>query len=231
MGWRLLGDDRYTCVPPPGYEKDPAVTAAIHTFDPGVIPFWRIQLWDHDGRIERVVHHGIARHYPYPRHLRRHIPFDMPAVPGTEVPNFLDAVLEDQSTMQYLRGGPGGYVPWDWALYAWCRRKFEVITIRAYMKRHERRMAREAAIRRSWEEDLEYRKKQIEPYLLRQAERVSPSEWAQLQHRQRDLDVKRRIEKRSMAQRAAGAVRIVVPRSPRGTDTYGRVAPGQEMEP
>lgn len=226
MSFRLIDEDRYTCVPPPGFEKDPAVTAAIREFDPGVIPFWRLQRWDHSGEELVVVHHGLARYYPYPRHLRRHIHFEMPALPDHEVPNFLDAVFEDQNDLQYLRGGPGGYIPWDWRVYQWCRKQFDALTAKAFDEIIERRKAREAAIRKAHFEEIEYRKKQIEPYLLRQAERLSDSDWAQLRAAQHANDVKRKLGLRPDSLRAPKA--FVQVRSPRTEDTYGRVAPVQE---
>ncbi len=227
-----LGDDRYTCVSPPGYEKDPAVTAAIRAFDPGIIPFWRVQRWLLDDGLERlVVHHGIARYYPFPRHLRRHIHFEMPAVPTHETPNFLDAVFEDQTTVEFYRGGPGAYVAWDWLVYAWCRKQFDRMTVEAFDKITERRKAREAEIRKKWLEDIEYRKKQLEPYLLRQAERVSEAEWEQLAQRQHRADVRRKLGMKPELLRTKPFVHLtptLAPRSPRGSETYGRVAPAQE---
>lgn len=230
INWRLVGDDRYTCVPPTGYEIDPAVTRAIHEFDLGVIPFWRVQIWEADGRPRQVVHHGIARYYPWPRNLRRHIHFDMPAGAPGPVPNFLDAVLEDQTTLTYMQGGPGGYVPWDWALYAWCRAKYETLTVRVFMARHRRRLAREEAIRKAHEEEIEYRRKQLEPYLMRQFERLTPQDWAQLRERQHRLEVAKRLGRRPNVPLANPKPFVHIVRSPRTSDTtYGRVAPAQEM--
>ncbi len=232
--WRILGDDRYTCVAPPGFEKDPAVTAAIREFDPGMIPFWRLQRWAIDGVERLVVHHGIARYYPFPRHLRRHVHFDMPAIHTHDVPNFLDAIFEDQTAESYYRGGPGAYVPWDWRIYYWCRRQFDRLTVEAYDRLIEQRRAREAAIRKAWAEWIEYRKRQLEPYLLRQAERISEAEWEQLQQRQHRNAIRRRLGLAPERLRTRPSVHIRVPAplpwSPRGTETYGRVAPAQERE-
>ena len=70
-----IGDDRYSCVAPPGFEKDPEVTAAIREFDPGIVPIWRIQRWRFPGERHEtlVVHHGIGRYYPYPRQDRKSV--------------------------------------------------------------------------------------------------------------------------------------------------------------
>lgn len=225
MDWRILDGEEYTCVPPAGFEKDPAVTAAIQEFDPGIIPFWRLQRWDHGGREIVSVHHGIARYYPFPRQLRREVRFNMP-LGATEVPNFLDAVFEDQNTMQYLRGGPGGYIPWDWNVYYWCRKQFDRLTAKAFDEILERRRAREAAIRKAHFEEIEYRKKQIEPYLMRQAERISPQEWEQLVQTQHRNEVRRKMGLRPDRLRDTRPFLHV--RSPRTDTPYGRVAPVQE---
>ncbi len=62
--WACIGEDVYTCVPPPGHDPDPQVVAAVREFDPGAIPIWRIQRWRVPGAAEPVtiVHAGIARY-------------------------------------------------------------------------------------------------------------------------------------------------------------------------
>jgi hypothetical protein len=234
VNFRQVGEDVYTCVAPPGYEKDPAVTAAIHSFDPGVIPFWRIQRWLLDGGEQTVVHHGIGRHYPYPKHLRRHFHVEMPAGADFPAPNFLDAVFEDQTALQYLRGGWGLYQPWDWSVYYWCREKFETLTVKAYDERVERHLARIMAILRAHREEIAYRKKQIEPWIERQLARVSPYDWKQLVAAQHRNAVARRLglppeklrdPKVWVGLASAKPVRALW--SPQSAETYGRVAPSQ----
>lgn len=239
--WRILGADVYTCVPPPGYEKDPAVTAAIHSFDPGVIPFWRIQRWLRNGVERVIVHHGIGRYFPYPKYLRRHFHVEMPPDAEHPAPNFLDAVFEDQNTVQYYQGGPGDYQPWDWSVYYWCREKYEHITVRAYEKRVERHRQRLIAMKKAWESELEYRKKQIEPWLLKQMERLSEHDWEQLRSRQHRIAVARKLGLKTKEAAARGPKafvqvsdpfkpRLFVPNEPRptrGLETYGRAAPAE----
>lgn len=228
MSWAAISDDAYTCVAPPGYEKDPAVTAAIRSFDPGVIPIWRVQRWAFDGVPETVVHHGIARYFPYPRQLRRHFHVEMPADADYPAPNFLDAIFEDQNTVQYYRGGPGEYQPWDWSVYYWCRSKFETLTLKAYDERVERHIARLIAMKKQHEEEIEYRKKQIEPWILKQLERVSDSDWKQLRARQHRAEVARRL---GMQPERLKDPKLYVGTgaawSPQTAETYGRVAPSQ----
>jgi len=235
VNYRQVGDDVYTCVAPPGYEKDPAVTAAIHSFDPGVIPFWRIQVWSVDGVEQTVVHHGIGRHYPFPRHLSRHFHVEMPADADFPTPNFLDAVFEDQTALQYYRGGWGLYQPWDWSVYYWCREKFETLTLKAFDERVERHLKRILAAMRQHREEIEYRKKQIEPWIEKQLARLSPYDWEQLRALQHRNAVARRLgmqPERIRDTKAWVGVASSKPvaralRSPQSAETYGRVAPSQ----
>ena len=179
--YERLADDRYTCVAPPGFEKDPAVTKAIREFDPNAIPIWRIQRWRTPDHYElNVVHHEIGRYFPCPRYLRaRPLRVEMPMDARGPAPNVLDKVFEDDSTLQYKQGGPGGYQPWDWSAYAWCRFQYDKTTVEAWLRRTEARRAREKRELEALEAELEYRKKQIEPFLQRKAEELTPTDWKQ----------------------------------------------------
>jgi len=232
---RQIGTDLYTCVCPPGYEKDPAVTRAVREFDPGIIPIWRVQRWEglpgFSGEVS-LVHHGIGRYYPFPRQIRKPFYVAMPAAADHPTPNFLDAVFEDTDTVPYFRGGPGEFVPWDWRVYYWCRRSFTRITIAAYMKRTEKHRARLEAMRKAHFEEIEYKKKQLEPYLMRQAARIAPSEWEQLRKAQHENTIRRRMGLEPIALKDPKPTILVGKasgRSPRPSgETYGRVAPSQE---
>jgi hypothetical protein len=220
-------------VAPPGYEADPAVTAAIRSFDPGVIPIWRISVYipPNEELRRQYVHHGIGRHYPYFQQLRRPFQVDMPADAEFAEPNFLDAIFEDTYSDGYLRSGPGDFMPWTWSTYYWCRQKFERITIAAYMKRIEKRRAREAKMRKDWEEELEGRKKEVEPYILRQMEKLSDADWRKYQafmaERTRALK-EGRPPPRNRQPKPMALVGKAAGRSPRSPfDTYGRVAPSR----
>lgn len=244
--FRQIGEDKYSCVAPPGFEKDPAVTRAIQSFDPGVIPIWRLQRWKFPGDAQEtlVVHHGLGRYYPFPRHLRRPFHVTMPAGAEYPAPNFLDAIFEDTSTITFKMGGPGVYMPWDWSIYYWCREQFDRITAEKYeelVEAHRERMERQ---RREFEEELEYRRKQVEPWILKKLEgEVSEADWMQLlefhaenqRRRTMGLDPIRRKDAKLYVgaggpQEAPQAIPILEGpgRSPRSDkDTYGRVAPDQ----
>ena len=233
-GWRLASDDVYTCVPPPGYEIDPAVLKAIHEFDPGVIPIWRIQVWHppNTERRETFVHPGIGRYFPHPRYLRRPFYCAMPARAQHPVPNFLDAIFEDQLCARYLfQGGPGGWIPWDWATYYWCRAKFVQLTTKKWDQIMEAKRARETKARRDWEEDIEYRKKQIEPYLTKKASEIPDGDWDAYLKWRRDREAKHaRGETLEPLNGKKAFVDLGSGRSPRPLGkTYGQVAPGQEL--
>jgi len=228
-----IGEDSYSCVAPPGFEKDPAVTAAIQEFDAGVIPIWRLQRWKFPGesKVTLVVHHGIGRYYPYPRHIRRPFHVTMPEGAEYPAPNFLDAVFEDTSTVSFQMGGPGTYMPWDWSTYYWCREKFLAITASKFDQMVEAHRARLERQRKEFEEELEYRKKQIEPWILRKLEQgVSDADWDQLLKFHAE-NQRRRQAGRDPIRRKAPQPYVVLPgagRSPRpDKETYGRVAPAR----
>lgn len=234
MGFRQIGDDHYTCVAPPGFEKDPAVTRAIQEFDPGLIPIWRVQRWQFPGAdsVHLTVHHGIGRYYPNPRQLRLRFHVTMPQGAEYPAPNFLDAIFEDTESPSYKVGGPGEFMPWDWSIYRWCRAQFDRITKEKYLRLvelHRERMEKE---RKAFEEELEYRKRQVEPWILKQLEeRVSDEDWEHLL--QFHAENQRRRASGLDPIRRKGAKPYVVldaGRSPRSDETYGRVALSQVRE-
>jgi len=179
--FQRLADDVYTCVAPPGFEKDPAVTVAIREFDNQAIPIWRIQRWRLPSVPElNVVHHGIARYYPWLRYLRaRPLRVEMPMDARGPAPNVLDVIFEDQETLQYKQGGPADYCPWDWSVSAWCRFQYDKNTVTAWLRRAAAKAARLKREREAVEAELDYRKKQIEPFLLKKAEGISEYDWKQ----------------------------------------------------
>jgi hypothetical protein len=178
--WRRLGADIYSCVAPPGYDKDPAVTAAIREFDPGVIPIWRIQAWMPPGesRSISVVHHGIARYYPVPRFLRRSFHVDLPQGWEQETPNFLDCFFEEPPDHGI---GPAGYLPWDWTTYEWCRRQYVVLTDETFRARLEAAAASRKRETDRWQEDLERRQADFGRFAERKLANVSAADWREYQ--------------------------------------------------
>lgn len=208
-GWRLAGDDLYTCVAPAGFEKDPAVTEAIRSFDPGMIPAWRIQLWNPPGeeRVLRVVHHGIMRHYPYPRHIRAPFHVELPQGWDGPEPNFLDVFFDDDRKTNHV--GPPAYMPWDWGVYRYCRGQFVMLTMDIYQKRVERHRERVADERRKHQEELDYRRRHFEKKALPILETVTPQDWREYEELRRT----RGVSKRRMTLAIGGAV-VKSPGSP-----------------
>lgn len=215
-----LGEDRYTCIAPPGFEKDPAVVAAVREFDPGLIPIWRIQVWRYPWSPEpvRVVHHGIARHYPVPRLVKRELRVEMPADADFPAPNFLDAMFEDTDTIQYRMGGPGLYIPWGWNVYYWCRWQFDRITTEKWEAAVDRRKVRAAKLRAAWQEEIDYRRRQVEPWILKKLEGVTDADWQAYMA----LAWGKPGTARGLREKKAF---VDLGRSPRSAQTYGRVAP------
>jgi hypothetical protein len=180
MVWEVVGDDWYTCVPPPGYEPNPAAVVAVQAFDPGAIPIWRIQLWKAPGRrhLVQVVHAGIARYLPIPQLGRLHLQVQMPTEAEHPAPNKLATFFEG---MPVGPNGPGEYIPWSWEAYEIARRDFDRMTVGEFDRLMDARREREAKARADWEEELEYRKRDVEPRILRTLdEKVGDYDWKQL---------------------------------------------------
>jgi hypothetical protein len=219
--FQRLADDRYTCVPPPGFEKDPAVTEAIHEFDPRAIPLWRIQRWRTPASQElNLVHHGLGRYFPVPRYLRKPLRVEMPMDARGPAPNMLDVIFEDDSTLQYKQGGPGEYMPWDWSVYAWCRFQYDKTTAEAWLRRAEMKAARLKRESEAIEAELEYRKKQIEPWLLKKSGEISEYDWKQYMEAVWGPNAKE-LRRKPKPFVDLGA------RSPRPDNSYLRVAPAK----
>jgi len=212
--------DHYTCVPVPGYEKDPAVTAAILEFDPQMIPLWRVQRWRTPEGEVSVVHHGIGRYFPAPRYMRRYLRVEMPMDARGPAPNMLDVILEDDTTLQYKQGGWGAHHPWDWSVYAWCRFQYDKNTLEAWLKRSAAKQERLAHEREAIMAELEYRKQQIEPFLLKKAAGIAPSDWKKLVAAQSDPRSARELRPRKPFVDLGD-------RSPRSKETHLRVAPAK----
>jgi hypothetical protein len=178
-GWRVAGDEVFTCVAPPGFEKDPAVTEAIRSFDPGIVPAWRIQLWHPPGEdlVVKVVHHGILRHYPFPRQIRAPFHVELPQGWDGPEPNFLDVFFDDDRATNFV--GPAGYIPWGWSVYRYCRAQYVLLTVELYQKRVEAHRARVAAERAKHQEELDYRRRHFEKTAMPILEKLTPQDWAE----------------------------------------------------
>lgn len=178
-GWRVAGEDVYTCVAPVGYEKDPAIAEAIRSFDPGIIPAWRVQLWHPPGEdtLLKVVHHGIMRHYPDPKQLRVSFHVELPQGWDGPTPNFLDVFFADDRKTNHI--GPPAYMPWDWSVYRYCRGHYVLLTAELYKQRVEAHRRRVAEERAKWQAELEYKRQFFERTAMRLMEKLTPQDWAE----------------------------------------------------
>lgn len=180
-GYRLVGDDFYTCVPPSDRPVDPVVLRMIHTFDPGLIPIWRKQLYLPTGaqRPILVTHHGIARHVRDPKGDRRLFHVEMPSNAKHPQPNLLEAILEEEDELMLHHGGPGKFQRFDMWLYKMLRRQFNVTKspteiIAAIMKRKD--AVRDAA-RKAFREEHEYRKRHLDAYVAARIDKIGPADF------------------------------------------------------
>jgi hypothetical protein len=117
--WRMLDrEDFYTCVPDVMYLPDPVAVAAIHEFDPGMIPMLRKVLWLRPGGVEPFlsVHHVLARYVPDRRGAGAGFRVEMPLEPTHEAPNVIECVLKAPSPDE-ADGGPPAYRPFDMSVY------------------------------------------------------------------------------------------------------------------
>jgi len=181
--WEQVGDDHYTCVAPPNFAADPAVTAALHEFDAGAIVMWRVQAWKVPGHsgVRLVAHVGIGRHYPDPCYARAGFYVEMPQGAKHPAPNYLDKFFEGDPIAP---NGPGEVLPWDWGVYGFCRRKWERerLTVARFNRNIELRKKREEKMRADHQAQIEYVKRWIEPWILRKIEEsVSDGDWAEYQ--------------------------------------------------
>jgi hypothetical protein len=118
-GWRVIGEDFYTCVPPVDRQFDPSVLELIHSFDAGIIPIWRKQRYLRPGGKvpETFTHFGIARRVDTPSRNRLVLNVEMPEGEEYRRPNELIAIYEAQDETLMHHGGPGAYLPVDMRLY------------------------------------------------------------------------------------------------------------------
>jgi len=196
-GYRMVGEDLYTLVEPPGYMQDSRITSMIHAWDPGVIPLWRKQLWLSPGRNDALltfVHHAIARHVKHPPHGMRLL---RPQVPGDyngEVPNVLERVFESEGARTLRQGGPGYYRPWDIRIVRELRRDWEVYDAKDHERRleglrEERRKGKEEA----WEE-IASRSADLDRWVQRKLDNgdITLSDWKDYDQKRREIAASRR---------------------------------------
>jgi pyrroloquinoline quinone (PQQ) biosynthesis protein C len=105
-------------------------------------------------------------------------------------------------------------------VYAWCRFQYDKTTVDSWLRRTEARKAREKREYEAMVAELEYRQKQIEPWLMKKAEQLTPKDWEEYLSlfKAPDPRVRREAMKRRMF--------VDVGRSHRA-ETHLRVAPAK----
>jgi hypothetical protein len=170
-GWRIIGQDFYTCIPPVDLPADSGVTRAIRAFCPNAIPIWRKQLYLPPGEQTRTVlsvHHGIATYVETPRLSRRLFHVEMPAHADHPTPNQLEMVFERPDPSDI--GAPGLFLPWNNQVYLYLRANYRDdmtsnssildVIIRRSAENKER-------ARKSHEAEEEYRQRNLQKRLDR----------------------------------------------------------------
>lgn len=186
-GWRIVGDDIYTCIEPAqGPYVDPDVLKAIHEFDPGAIPIWRVQVYLPPGKmgeqhLVKVAHVGIARYVrnPSAAHALMHV--SMPENPTHPQPNVLEFIWEDDTEAR-KHGGPNAILPFDWKLHKYmetrvARNQSAPQMVKDWLERIREKQEREALASRA---ELAYRQRHLEKAVQKTLESVTPKElWQQ----------------------------------------------------
>lgn len=176
-GWRVLGDDFYTCVQPVGGPiHDTTVVKAIHGFDPGAIPMWRKQRYLPPGSNQAVLvsHLAFGRHVPFPHRQLALFNVEMP--PGSSrnaVPNELLMIWEFFDATYWYEGGPGAVFPSDMRQFRYMRADYlrgdKKGGDRFAERETEKLTAREQARAARARED-EYKQRRLDDYVERQLE-------------------------------------------------------------
>ncbi len=197
-GWRVVGDDVYTCVPPPGYEIDQWILRRIHAFDRSVIPIWRMQAYLPPGSNQAAVfvHHGLAH---YVKHPRRHLTLfgvNMPQPQRHQAPNELILIWEAFDERMMREGGPGGFMRFGPELLRYLEKDYVRDTARpvAEMMEAKERLARErkAADKMKRAAEAEYRHRALNQHVSRVQETATEDDFHAYQARVQELARRRR---------------------------------------
>lgn len=182
-GWRIIGDDFYTCVPPVDLPADPGVTKAIQAFCPNAIPIWRKQLYLPPGEQTRTVlsvHHGIATYVESPRQMTRLFHVEMPANATHRQPNQLEMIFERPNPSDI--GAPGVFLPWTNLVYLYLRANYrdDMTSNVSIMDAIIRKAADDKArSKKSHDDELAYRQRRMEKRINRIFERMPANAWDQ----------------------------------------------------
>ena len=141
-GWRVLGEDFYTCVPPVDQPVDPAIQAWVKSFAPDLIFFWRKQRVLPPGKNVPILvtHNCVGRHSRRPDRDLVVFDVEMPLGASHLPPNEILFCWEEFDKTYWFEGGPGGYMPWTGELVRFLESARPTL-------RHPRRIVQERSAR------------------------------------------------------------------------------------
>lgn len=208
-GYRLVGKDSYTCVPPTDRTVDKAVLKAVHDFAPDLIPLWRKQQYIPPGGTQpfTVSHLCLGRYIKDPRN-RLHIPYvEMPAGARHPMPNVLERVFEDKEDLTVLHhGGPGRDLPFDMAAVRELRATDSFADNRPQhvIDEENDRNRIEAEIKRLefFVDQWEYRQKHIDKFVQKQLDAPGDTFRAWQEYRRRRFFQRLRTVRRGIEEKA-----------------------------
>lgn len=184
-GYRILGDDFYTCVKPADCPDDPGVTRAIRMFWPDAIPIWRKQRYLPPGeRSTEIVatHHGIATYVAHPKSSRRLFHVEMPANAKHPQPNQLECIFERPNLAEM--GGPGEFLPWNNQVLLCVRGNYRsdmVSSAEVFEKMAARQRAQYDRAKKSADEDFAYRRRTMEKRIQKTLETLTERDFREYQ--------------------------------------------------
>jgi len=203
-GWRLLGDDFYTCVQPVGGPvHDRAVVAAIHGFDPGAIPMWRKQRYLPPRRTQAVTvaHLAFGRHVRFPRRPLALFNVEMPLGPKPHpIPNELLMIWEFFDATYWYEGGPGAVFPSDMRQFRYMRADYLKGDKKGgdrFAERESKNIEARAQERDARAREAEYKQRRLDDYVERQLEMPGDT-----------VRAFREYQERNRAMRAQAAARL-----------------------
>jgi len=184
-GWRILGDDFYTCVPQAHMPIDKTVLRAIHSFDPGLIPMWRKQMFLPPGSVKPMVvtHYALGRRVRDPHGAYALLRVEMPRDAKHPKPNLLEVILENQDNKE---GGPGSHVKFNMGLYHFLRKQYtDAMTAKEINRKLEAAAKRKLEAKQKALDELAYRQKQLQPFITKMLERSNIQDFREYQARAR----------------------------------------------
>jgi hypothetical protein len=192
VGYREVGVF-YTCIPDPAYPWDPAIMRQILEFAPDAIPMWvRWVFLDDTDHTVIYGRHALGRHIRGLRNPPHEFECSMPSMPcqGLEFkqPNIIWFIHEGPSLKGENAAIPGEYMAFDRTLLWKARQSSLGFTMsdKEY-KEHlwqelvDKPRARFEAKQRAHAEDMEARRREIGPYILKQL-------WKEWQMSEKDVD-------------------------------------------